>query len=201
MELSEADIQQIMTESAAREARKAAVPATAAEYSLDLPSDFQMPEGQLFKWATDHPVQGPLIGMAKEFAFANGLDQAAFSKMMGLYAASQVHEAQLISKAAAAEVAKLRTNAPARVDSVIRFIRGTVGDDKLAKSITQQLLTADQITGWEKIIAKTTTQGHASFTQHGREPSIPGNGPLSSMSDEQYNSMSASERFRLSRLS
>jgi hypothetical protein len=200
MELSEADIQQIMTESAAREARKATMPATAADYRLDLPADFVMPEGQSFQFTPDHPVLGPIIGQAKELALSLGMDQAGFSKMMGLYAASQVHEAQLISKAAAAEVAKLGANVTARVTAVTQFIRGAVGDDKIAGAITRQLLTADQIVGWERIISKAATQGHASFTQHGRVPENPNRGPLSSMSDEQYNSMSASERFRLSRL-
>jgi hypothetical protein len=195
------DIQQIMTESAAREARKATVPATAADYRLDLPSDFVMPEGQSWQWQTDHPVLGPIIGQAKELALSLGMDQAAFSKMMGLYTASQVHEQQLISKAAAAEAAKLGANVTARVTAVTQFIRGAIGDDKIAGAITRQLLTADQIVGWERIISKASTQGHASFVQHGRVPENPNRGPLSSMSDEQYNSMSASERFRLSRLS
>jgi hypothetical protein len=55
MELSEADITGLMERHALEQGRKAAMPATAGEYSLDLPSDFVMPEGQNFKWATDHP--------------------------------------------------------------------------------------------------------------------------------------------------
>jgi hypothetical protein len=195
------DIQTIMTESAAREARKATVPATAADYKLDLPSDFVMPEGQSWQWQTDHPVLGPIIGQAKELAHSLGMDQAGFSKMMSLYAASQVHEAQLISKAAAAEAAKLGANVTARVTAVTQFIRGAVGDDKIAGAITRQLLTADQIVGWERIISKAATQGHASFTQHGRTPDTAGQGPLSRLSDADYEAMPASERFRVSRLS
>ena len=98
-----------------------------------------MPEGQNFKWATDHPVTGPLIGQAKEFALAHGLDQAAFSKMMGMYAASQVHEAQMISKAQATEREKLGPMIAHRVDAVTQFIRGTVGDDKISKGLTQRI--------------------------------------------------------------
>jgi hypothetical protein len=49
--LSDADIQQIMTEAGAREARKATMPADAASYALDLPADFQLPQGMEWKWA------------------------------------------------------------------------------------------------------------------------------------------------------
>jgi hypothetical protein len=193
------DIQQIMTETAAREARKATMPATAAEYSLDLPADFVMPEGQNWKWATDHPVLGPLIGQAKEFAFASGIDQPAFSKMMSLFAASQIHEAQMIAKAQAAEREKLGPMIAHRVDAVTNFIRGSVGDDKIAKAMTQRILTADDVVGWEKIIRKASSQGAASFRQDGREPANNGRGPLSSMSDAEYSALSASEKFAIAK--
>jgi hypothetical protein len=193
--LDDKDIQQIMTETAAREARRATMPATAAEYSLDLPSDFVMPEGQNFKFSTDHPVMGPLIGQAKEFALAHGLDQAAFSKMMSLYAASQVHEAQMISKAQAAEREKLGPNIAHRVDAVTNFIRGSVGDDKIARAITQQILTADAVIGWERIISKATRQGAAQFSQAHREPgSQPGR-----VSEEEYAGMSQAEKWAYAR--
>jgi hypothetical protein len=171
------------------------VPATAAEYSLDLPSDFQMPEGQKFTWSTDHPVMGPLIGQAKEFAHANGLDQVAFSKMMSLYAASQVHEAQLISKAQAAEREKLGPNIAHRVDAVTNFIRGSVGDDKISRSMIQRILTADDVSGWERIIRKTTSGGAASFSQAHREPA----GQPGRVSEEQWNGMSPAERYAYSK--
>src|ERR1700733_2851790 len=72
LELSEADIRQLMTETAAREARPATMPATAADYTLDLPADFKMPEGQSWKGNVDDPVLGPTMGMGKEFAHAHG---------------------------------------------------------------------------------------------------------------------------------
>jgi hypothetical protein len=200
LELAPADVAGLMEHHALEQSRKATLPATAADYKLDLPSDFVMPEGQSWQWQTDHPVLGPIIGQAKELAHSLGMDQAAFSKMMGLYTASQIHEQQLVSKAAAAEVAKLGANVTARVTAVTQFIRGAIGDDKIAGAITRQLLTADQIVGWERIISKAATQGHASFTQHGRTPDTAGQGPLSRLSDADYEAMPASERFRMSRL-
>ena len=56
LELSEADILQLMTETAAREARKATMPATAADYTLDLPADFKMPDGQSWKRSEERRV-------------------------------------------------------------------------------------------------------------------------------------------------
>jgi hypothetical protein len=200
MELDEGDIRKIMAESAMRESRKATMPADAAGYTLNLPADLKLPDGMTWKWATDHPVQGPLLAAAKEFAFANGIDQAGFSKMMGLFVAHQTHEAQVVNQAKAAELAKLGATATARVDSITQFVRGMTGDDKLAASVTSMLFTADQVRAWEKIIGRITNQGVASFRQDGRELNTGGKGPLSSMSDEQYNAMSASERFRVSRL-
>jgi hypothetical protein len=196
MELDEADITGLMERHALEQGRKAAMPATAAEYSLDLPSDFVMPEGQTFKFSTDHPVLGPLIGQAKEFALAHGLDQGAFSKMMSLYAASQVHEAQLIAKAQAAEREKLGPMIATRVDAVTQFIRGTVGDDKISKGMTQRILTADDLVGWEKIIRKATSQGAASFRQDGREP---GGHQGGRVSEEAYAAMSPSEKWDYAR--
>jgi hypothetical protein len=62
------------------------------------------------------------------------------------------------------------------------------------------MFSAKIVEGLELLAKRFATQGHASFTQHGREPDTTGRGPLSSMSEEQYNATSAAERFRLSRL-
>jgi hypothetical protein len=197
MTLSETDIRQLMTEAGAREARKTTMPVTAADYRLDLPAE--MPEGTKFTWSIDHPVLGPIIGQAKEFAFANNIEQNGFQKMMNLYVAAQVQEAQTISKAQAAEVAKLGPMAAHRVDAVTTFVRGMVGDDKLAQAITRQLFTADQITGFERLIRRVTNGGAASFRQDGREPHNPNTGPLSSMSEAEYASLSAAEKYSIAK--
>jgi hypothetical protein len=62
------------------------------------------------------------------------------------------------------------------------------------------MFSAKIVEGFEKIANKMTSQGAASFRQDGREPPPSGKGPLSSMSEEAYNSMSAAEKFRVSRL-
>jgi hypothetical protein len=193
--LSDQDIRGLIERRALEEGRKATVPATAAEYSLDLPSDFVIPEGQNWKWSTDHPVLGPIIGQAKELAHSLGMDQAGFSKMMSLYAAVQINESQMIAKAAAAEREKLGPNIVHRVDAVSQFIRSTVGDDKIAKAITQQILTADAVIGWEKIIRKVSSQGAAQFSQAHREPG----GQTGRVSEEQWAGMSPREKWDYAR--
>jgi hypothetical protein len=188
LELSEADIRQLMTETAAREARKATMPATAADYKMDLPSDFVMPDGQSWKWADNDPVLTPLIGMAKEFAHAHGIDQAGFSKMMSLYAATQLHEGQLIAKARAAEVDKLGARAPIRVDAVTQFLRGNLGDAH-AKAITSGLHTAKQIEAFETLMQRFTNQGGGSYSGAHREPNQPDR-----LSSEAYNKLTYSQK-------
>jgi hypothetical protein len=187
LELSESDIRQIMTETAAREARRATMPATAADYNLDLPADFKMPDGQSWHWNLSDPVLGPTIGLAKEFAHSVGLDQAAFSRMMALYASTQLHEGQLIAKARAAEVAKLGANAPIRVDAVNTFLRGHLGDDK-ARAITSGLHTAKQIEAFETLMQRFTNQGGGSYSGAHREVA------KMTVSEEAYAKMSYSEK-------
>jgi hypothetical protein len=189
LELSEADVRKLMVESAQREAARANMPSTPAEYSLDLPADFKMPDGVQWKWAENDPVLTPLIGMAKEWAHAHGIDQAGFSKMMSLYAATQVHEGQLIAKARAAEVGKLGANAPVRIDAVTQFLRGNLGDAH-AKALTAGLHTAAAIQALEVLVTKFTNQGGGSYSGAHREPPQ----KAGTVSTEQYARMSYTER-------
>jgi hypothetical protein len=134
-------------------------------------------------------VLGPMVGLAKEFAFSHGLDQDGFAKMMSLYAATQVHETALINKARAAEVGKLGANAPVRVDAVTQFLRGNLGDAH-AKAITSGLHTAKQIEAFETLMQRFTNQGGGSYSGAHREPAQ----KAGTVSTEQYASMSYTER-------
>jgi hypothetical protein len=198
MQLDEKDIKAILEAKGAEQARKATLPATPNDYVLELPADFKLPPGVDFQWQTDHAVIGPLLSQAKAFAHSAGLTQEQFGRMMSLYAASQTHEMLLVQTARDAEVAKLGATGPARVDAVTTFLRGSVGDVH-AKAVMDMAFTANFITGLEKLATKFSGQGVAPFTQAGREPTINGKGPLSSMSDEQYSALSAQERYRIAR--
>jgi hypothetical protein len=91
-ELTSDDIRGLMERKGVEDSRRAQRPATPGDYALELPAGFEIPDGTQWKWDTEGPVSGPMIGLAKQFAYANGLDQVQFSQMMSLFAAHQLHE-------------------------------------------------------------------------------------------------------------
>jgi hypothetical protein len=165
------------------------MPVDPAGYTLDLPADFPMPDGVRFEWKPDDPVLGPMIARAKEFAFANGIDQTGFSKMMGLYAATQIHEAKAISDWQAQEVQKLGAAGSVRVDAVKQFLKGHLGEDS-AKALVAGMRTADQIRAYEALLKKFVSQGAATFRD---------NTPKGRISEEEYAAMTPGERYTYSK--
>jgi hypothetical protein len=147
-------------------------------------------------WDTEGAVSGPLIGMAKQFAHQNGLDNAQFQKMMSLFASYQLNEQKAFRDAQQLELAKLGATAPTRVDSVVTWLRATVGD-KLAESLRRSLFTADQIHGLEKLMSKYVSGGvggspGAARTggEHGHEPAR--------LTDDQYARLTYHEKIQYS---
>ena len=114
--------------------------------------------------------------------------------MMGLYAASVVHENSLIAKAAKAEFDKLGATATVRVDALGTWLRSVCGD-RCATAIRRQMHTADFVEGLEKIAATMSSGGAANFTQVGRNPpDKPGR-----VSEAEYAAMSAADRYAYSK--
>jgi hypothetical protein len=186
-ELTSDDVRGLLERKGIEDSRRAQMPATAGDYSLDLPKDFQLPaDVSEWKWDVDNPITGPLLGQAKEFAHANGLDQAQFSKMLGLYVTHQLHEQQMINAARKAEIEKLGPNVALRVDSVQTWLRGLLGDSG-AKPIVNGLHTADQIRSFERIISAFVGQGVSGNPAGGRDGAGAARGPQK-VSDEVYNS-------------
>jgi hypothetical protein len=70
------------------------------------------------------------------------------------------------------------------------WLNGMVGPE-IAKHMRQGLFSAKIVEGLEVIAKKFATQGHASFTQHGRTPEAGGN----RVSEAEYDAMSQSERY------
>jgi len=89
--------------------RKATLPATPADYKIELPADFKPPAGVEMKL---NPAD-PAFEAARNWAHAQGIDQAAFSELIGVYGAHQAREHATIQAAAAAEVAKDGRQRPA----------------------------------------------------------------------------------------
>ncbi len=193
LRLSADDIKSILAEKSARDSRRATMPEDPANYALDLPADFKMPEGLQWAWNTDNSVSGPLIGLAKQFAHEHGIDQAGFSRMMGLFASHQLGEEQRIAALKKAQVDLLGVNAPTRVDAVNTWLRSMVGD-KLAESIRRTMVTADQVKAYETLISRWTSQGVSGSpsahrdADHGRQPQR--------MSDADYSQLTYTQKLQ-----
>jgi hypothetical protein len=170
LELSGAEIRDLLAHKAETDLRKAQVPATPGEYKIELPKDMVLPDGAKFTLAAaNDPTKGPAIQAVQDWALRNNLSQGQFSELLGLYAASQSREQIMIGKAAAAEVAKLGVSGPARVDAITMFLRGRYGETA-ARPMLNTLLTESQVRIWEDIITRSTNGGAGGFSQRGRDP-------------------------------
>lgn len=152
---------------AADDVRKATLPATPEAYKIELPADFRTPVGVDFKF----DANDPLLAQFKAQAHADDMSQDAFSKTLGLYASAKIAEEAQITNARNAEIAKLGSTAPARVDAVINFLTGidTTNDKRDAKALAGMLVTAGHVEAFERLITRFTSQGAASFSQSHRD--------------------------------
>jgi hypothetical protein len=89
-----------------------------------------------------------------------------------VYAAERISEASKINTARNAEISKLGSMAPQRIDAIRTFIHATCGSD-LGAAIEQMLCTSKQVEGFEKIINQFSRQGGTPFSQGHREGEPP----------------------------
>lgn len=177
------DTDRLLAFEATEISRKASVPPP-DKYELKFTDDFKLPEGVEWQWKSDDP----LLAHARQFANANGLSQGEFSKLLGLHAASQVSEQQMIKAAHAVELGKLGATANTRVDAVKQFVNAMVGD-QLGTAVTKTLFTADQVKAFEVIMQKFSTQGGGSYSGAHREVNQP-----ERLSNEAYGKLTYSEK-------
>ena len=175
---------------AAEEVKSLSRPQKAEEYKTELPKDFVIPQGVEFKIDESNP----LWAQGKAWALKNGLSQEAFQEAVALVAGDRVGTQAQIDSARNAEIAKLGSTGPARVDAITTWANAFVGPDD-AKLLASRLFTASDVKVWERIIAKVSGQGGASYSQSGREPP-PGQGRWS---DDQYAKASPGERIEYAR--
>jgi hypothetical protein len=194
MSLSEQDIRDIMAAKGAEAAKKATLPSSSDGYTLDLPQDFVMPQGQQFQWDLNNPVVGPLLQQVKHFAFEAGLSQPQFSKLLSFYAASVVSENSKIAEARSAELNRLGATGPQRIDAITTWLRGAVGD-KSAAAISRMMFTADFLEGLEKLATRMINGHGSTFTQAGREPTD----ARGLWSEEQYQAATPAQRLDYAR--
>jgi hypothetical protein len=149
-----------MTRDAAEQSRRLALPQSAADVKLELPKDFQLPQGMEFKLDPSKPEYGKLQAAAVK----HGLSPEAISDIVAIHAETVVGSETTISAAHQAEIAKLGANGPARVTALETFFTGLVGSDG-AKQIKNMAVTASLVQALEGVAAKFASQGVASFSQ------------------------------------
>lgn len=157
---------ELKTFKAAEDVKAASRPQKPDDYKLELPADFKPPAGVEYKLDTANPALGQLRAVAHK----HGLTQDAVNELLGVYAGNEVGTQAAIATARSAEIAKLGTSAPARVDSVINWLTGmdSSADKGDAKALAGMLVTARHVEAFERIITRLTTQGAASFSQSHR---------------------------------
>jgi hypothetical protein len=192
--LSPGDIAGLMERKGLEDSRRAQMPERPGDYSLDLPSDFQLPEGVAeWQWKMDDPVLTPLLGQAKEWAHSNGLSQVEFSKVMSLFAQHQLSEQRMFADAKRSELEKLGSAAPTRVDAVRTWVHAMVGDaaPHLLR-VLEQAPMASTIVAFEKLMSRWSSQGIGGSPGAHRD-GTDGRGPQR-ISDEAYSKLSYTEK-------
>jgi hypothetical protein len=151
------------------DAREINLPKDATGYELKVPENFKLPAGvKTFEFNKDDPF----LAQARQLAHERKIDQSTFSEVLGLYAGERIAEMTKINTARTAEIAKLGSLAPSRIDAVKTWAHGVLGSD-LGGAIEQMLVTAKHVEAFESIINKFSRQGGAQFSQAHREGEPP----------------------------
>lgn len=146
--------------------RANALPQSADAYELKLPDEFKPPQGMAFEWNKDDPA----LAEARKAAFDMKMDQAGFSRMLGVYAANKVQELQLVNSARLRELDKLGSAGPQRIDGVATWLTAKFGDKAAPMiSLIKNYPQAQMIETFEDMIKLFSNQGGANFDQRGRD--------------------------------
>jgi hypothetical protein len=181
-ELSSEDVRGLMERKSLEDGRRAQMPATAGDYSLDLPKDFQLPPGTAeWKWDLENPTTAATLGAAKQLAAELGLDQPSFSRLLGLHVSHELATQQRLVAAQREQIAALGPAATARVDAVQVFLRSALGDAD-AKPLVANMYTAAQVQSYEKLIRHVVSQGVSGSPAGARD----GGPHQAKLTEEQY---------------
>jgi hypothetical protein len=187
LEVSEAELRELMKHKAEADLRATQIPATAGEYKLELPEGTVLPGDVQVSFDINVPLRGSSIQAAQAWAKANNLSQSQFSELLALHASASAAEASFFEQRKSDELAKLGAIGPARIDAVTRWLTANFGSD-VVKPVAATMATAAHVQMFEKIIGKLTSQGAAPFSQQHRDPNP------ERVSDEAWNAMTYSER-------
>jgi hypothetical protein len=190
LRLSADDVRGLLERKGIEDSRRATMPKDAASYDAGLPPDFVTPAGVgEFRWSDD-PVSVASLGQVKQLAFELGLDQSSFSKLVAVYAGHQVAEQARFNAAKAAEIAKLGSNAAARVDAISTFLHAKLGDE-LARALTGSMYTANAVKAYERLI-NVFVNGNVGGSPGAHRDGASSQPPR--ISDEEYSKLSYFEK-------
>ena len=100
----EAEARGLAERAALEQSRRATLPADANGYKLELPKDFQIPQGVEFKLDPNSEA----ARLARDFAHEAGLSQEQFSKLVSIYAAERVAEPICASRKSTSSASRAR---------------------------------------------------------------------------------------------
>ncbi|TYL83617.1 hypothetical protein [Bradyrhizobium cytisi] len=164
-EVRESQLASMLERQAIDDQRKATLPASPADYKLELPADFKAPGGVEFK--IDEAGNQATFDALRTFAHSKGWDNQMLSEVLGIYASHQSAQEARLAEISRAEIAKVGANGPQRVDAVSRWITGLVGAAD-AKPIRATLVTDAHLRFYEKLMSQQASQGAASFSSQHR---------------------------------
>jgi len=184
-EVSEGEVRDMLAEKAQRDLARAQIPADANGYKLELSADLPLPAGIEIRF--DNPDDSASVQAVQEWAHKTGLSQGQFSEMLSIKAHREAANHQIIAERARAEVDKLGSTGPQRIDALTKWIRSEMGDID-GRPIVASMCTAAHVKFYEKLFNKVVNGGAGSFRQTGREVENRG------VDAETYNSWSYSEK-------
>jgi hypothetical protein len=154
---------------AAERSRKLTLPQKPDDYKAEFTTAFKPPEGLGDPSKPLHGVMDPadpLIAQYRALAHKRGLDQETFSEGLDMIAALRVNEQTQIKAAYTAEMAKLGTAAPDRIDAVVQWVNAIAGPDAAALGTAMKMApVAGTVIAFEKIMQRFQSQGVTPFSQ------------------------------------
>lgn len=186
------DFNALIARDAERASELAQVPESADKYQAKLPHDFKLPDG--VKVADGESLideNDPRIAVAREFAHANGFNQAQFEGLIAMGVNLDLAEQTRLTEAVNAQIEALGPKGKERVGAVKSWVSSKLPAEQ-AEAILATLYTKTQVEAFEALMR----------LNRGAVPGNPGAGRdagKSELSDEEYDKMSPTERINYAR--
>lgn len=130
------------------------VPENLDEYEIALPEGFAVPEGVTltFDKMAEDPVLKQVLPDIRQFAKDNGFTKDQFKGLVALKAKLDLAEHGALKAAAAEQLKTLGTKAVQRVNSLVTFLQGKLGNEH-ASALMPMMFSAKQVEAFEKLAA------------------------------------------------